>query len=227
MMRRHMLPIFIAALAFPASAHANPELGKEVFDTCKSCHRIGEGAINISGPQLNAVIGRKAGSAEGFGFSKALKDAGANGLVWDEANLTEFLKKPQAFVKGTRMPFAGMKDEAEIKAVIAYLATFSKAPAPTSEVSAGPCAETVAATAALTADPAYGEYLSGECTTCHQVSGHADGIPAITGLPREVFVKALCEYKVQHRSHPVMNMVTGNLGNEEFAALAAYFGALN
>jgi len=76
---------------------------------------------------------------------------------------------------------------------------------------------------AIVGDPAYGEYLSGECTACHQTSGAANGIPSITGWPTEDFVIAMHAYKDEVRPHPVMQMMAGRLSNEEIAALAAYF----
>ena len=75
-------------------------------------------------------------------------------------------------------------------------------------------------------DPEYGEYLAGECVTCHQPSGHADGIPSIVGLPKDYFVRALFEYKTNVRSNEVMKLRVANLANEEIAALAAYFSGL-
>ena len=71
--------------------------------------------------------------------------------------------------------------------------------------------------------PGYGEYLAGECVTCHQQSGHADGIPSIVGLPRDYFIRALFEYKTNVRSNEVMKLRVTNLVNDEIAALAAYF----
>lgn len=76
-------------------------------------------------------------------------------------------------------------------------------------------------------DPAYGEYLSGECVTCHQLSGHVDGIPAIVGWPPEMFIIVLTEYKVGIRHNPAMRTIAERLGDAEMAALAAYFGGLD
>jgi cytochrome c len=76
---------------------------------------------------------------------------------------------------------------------------------------------------AIEGDLAYGEYLSAECTTCHQVNGTDDGIPSITGWPDEDFVVAMHAYKEKIRPHPVMQMMASRLSNEEIAALAAYF----
>mgnify|MGYP000020560506 CR=1 FL=1 len=79
---------------------------------------------------------------------------------------------------------------------------------------------------ALKGDLEYGAYLSSECTTCHQADGDDAGIPSITGWAEEDFVVAMHAYKVKHRVHPVMQMMAGRLSDEEIAALAAYFGAI-
>lgn len=79
---------------------------------------------------------------------------------------------------------------------------------------------------AFEADPAYGEYLAGECTTCHRADGSAVGIPAITGWPSEDFRIAMFFYRNGAREHPVMNTIAKRLGDEEIAALADYFETL-
>ena len=75
-------------------------------------------------------------------------------------------------------------------------------------------------------DPAYGEYLAGECTTCHRADGSAEGIPAITGWPSEDFRIGMFLYRTGMREHPVMNMIASRLGDEEIASLADYFETL-
>ncbi len=75
-------------------------------------------------------------------------------------------------------------------------------------------------------DSEYGEYLSGDCTACHQVDGSYNGIPSITGWDEESFVWVMHEYKEKYRTHPVMQMMAGRLANDEIAALAAYFATL-
>jgi cytochrome c len=70
------------------------------------------------GPELNGVIGRKAGSVEGFNYSEANKNSG---ITWDEASFSEYIKNPRAKVPGTKMIFAGLKDEQRIKDLIAFL----------------------------------------------------------------------------------------------------------
>ena len=94
--------------------------GAKVFARCKACHTV-EDDKNKVGPSLNGVVGRTAGTHEGFKYSKAMQEAGANGMVWDDANLTAYLKDPKGFIKGNKMAFPGLKKEDELANVIAYL----------------------------------------------------------------------------------------------------------
>ena len=75
------------------------------------------------------------------------------------------------------------------------------------------------------ADIGYGEYLSGECVTCHSQNGTNSGIPAINGLDAEVFATVMHAYKVGDVEHPVMQMVAGRLNHEQIASLAVYFAS--
>ena len=77
------------------------------------------------------------------------------------------------------------------------------------------------------ADVGYGEYLSGECVTCHSQKGVDRGIPAINGLDAEVFATVMHAYKVGDMEHPVMQMVARRLDNEQIASLAVYFASLS
>jgi S-disulfanyl-L-cysteine oxidoreductase SoxD len=119
-----------AALLLASSyvSAADVAAGEKVFARCKACHAVGEGAANRVGPQLNELIGRTAGTADGYGYSSPMVQAGEGGLVWDEASLKTFLANPKGLVKGTKMAFAGLKKDQEIENVIAYLATFSGEP---------------------------------------------------------------------------------------------------
>ena len=111
----------------PAAPTIDMELaaaGKKVFKKCKSCHQIGEKAKNRSGPVLNGIVGAAAGSVDGFKYSKALRAAAQDGLMWSEVELAAFLAKPKAYLKGTKMSFAGLRKEADQAAVIEYLKTF-------------------------------------------------------------------------------------------------------
>ena len=103
------------------------EQGEAVFRKCMACHAIGEGAVNRVGPQLNGVVGRKAGTAEGYAYSQANK---TSGLVWDEDTLREYLRDPRAKVPGTKMTFAGLPKPDDIESVILYLKKFDAAGKP-------------------------------------------------------------------------------------------------
>jgi cytochrome c len=107
-----------------AAADGDPDKGAKVFKKCLACHRIGPGATTLVGPELNGVVGRKAGTVEGYSYSDANKDSG---LTWDEATLTIYLRSPRALVPGTKMTFAGLPKDEDIADVIAYLKTFDAA----------------------------------------------------------------------------------------------------
>lgn len=216
---RALFLLFALMIAQPAWAEAEGDHGRNVFKKCKSCHQIGEGATDRVGPNLNGVVGRAAGSIEGFRYSKAMLAAAAEGLVWDVDHLDRYLTNPRDYMKGTRMSFRGLKDARDRSTVIAYLAEASD--------DAGRDPDVAPEILALEGDPDYGEYLSGECVTCHRIDGGADGgdegIPSITGWDTAAFVTALHAYRSKHRDHPVMQLATSRLNDEEIAGLAAYF----
>lgn len=117
-----------AAAAAPAAPAPDPELaaaGEKVFRKCQACHQVGPDAKPRSGPVLNGIVGAAAGRAPGFRYSKAMKAAAEEGLVWDAAALGAFLEKPKAYLKGTKMSFAGLRKPADIEAVIAFLQVHS------------------------------------------------------------------------------------------------------
>ena len=220
---------FVALLlsfSLPATSDTHDEQGKTLYQQCKRCHQVGDGARNRIGPHLNALFGRTAGSLEGFKFSPAMKNAGSNGLVWEEESLDAFLRDPRSLVPKSRMIFTGMDMAEERLALLAWLRGFSD------EQSELPLAEPTStpeeygldpAILSVVGDPDYGAYLAGECTTCHHETGGEQGIPSITGWPIDDFVIALHAYKTGAREHPVMQLVTARLSDEEIAALAAYF----
>ena len=102
------------------------EAGEKAFKKCAACHKVGEGAKNATGPVLNGMVNRAAGTVDGFKYSKPLAEMAGAGLIWDEASLHAFLENPKAFMKGTKMTFAGLKKPEEREAIIAYLATFAE-----------------------------------------------------------------------------------------------------
>jgi cytochrome c len=120
------LGLVVSALAAVAPAHAQDvEAGANVFKRCAACHAIGEGAKNRVGPELNELFGRVAGSVPDYSYSKAMIEAGQNGLVWDPVTLTPYLRKPREQVPGTKMSFAGLGKDEDIANLIAFLGTFS------------------------------------------------------------------------------------------------------
>lgn len=95
--------------------------GEKVFRKCSSCHAIGAGAKHKSGPLLTGVMGRTMGGVEGFSFSGIFQTAASEGRVWDDAAMAAFLAKPKEYMPGTKMGFGGLKDDADVQALVAYL----------------------------------------------------------------------------------------------------------
>ena len=114
----------LMVLAFAA---ASPALGQDVaagktsFNKCLACHAVGEGAKNKVGPVLNGLEGRKSGTIEGYNYTDANKNSG---ITWDETVFKEYITDPRAKIPGTKMVFAGIKNEKERGDLWAYLKQF-------------------------------------------------------------------------------------------------------
>jgi cytochrome c len=109
----------VSALALGGHASAADTMrGKILFLRCASCHDISKTASPKIGPNLYGIVGRKAGALPGFTYSSAMA---SQHFVWTEANLDRWLTKPSAMVPGTAMGFAGISNEADRQAIIAYL----------------------------------------------------------------------------------------------------------
>jgi S-disulfanyl-L-cysteine oxidoreductase SoxD len=107
---------------------ADPALvaeGERAFRQCATCHRVGEGARNGTGPQLNGVFGAQAGTRDGFRYSPQMTGAGGDGLVWTAESLDAFLENPAGLIPRNRMSFRGVRSAEERAALIAYLSTFA------------------------------------------------------------------------------------------------------
>jgi len=109
-------------------AMGNVQHGEKVFKKCSSCHMIAAGGKNMIGPNLWSVLGRKTGSVSDYKYSKALA---AYGKEWTFAEMNEFLTKPSAHIKGTKMAFAGLKNEKDRASVILFMNSKSDSPLPT------------------------------------------------------------------------------------------------
>ncbi|MGA9091751.1 MAG: cytochrome c-550 CycA [Bradyrhizobium sp.] len=124
-----MKKLTLSALVIIASSAAVPALaqdaaaGKTTFNKCLACHAIGEGAKNKVGPELNGLDGRKSGTVEGYNYSDANKNSG---ITWNEAQFKEYIKDPKAKVPGTKMAFAGIKNEKEVNDLWAYVSQYDK-----------------------------------------------------------------------------------------------------
>ena len=231
---RSLFALSIAALGVGSGAAetlGDAAKGAAAFDKyCKQCHMVGPQAKSRIGPSLNGIYGRRAGSIEGFSYSKSMARMGADGLSWTVERLDAYLENPKALVSGTRMNFPGLPDATQRHDLMAFLRSHSDSPQnipeaePTARATLPDLAPEILG---LKGDPDYGEYLSAECTTCHQKDGSADGIPSITNWPTEDFIVALHAYKVKLRPHPVMQMMAGRLSNEEIVALAAYYATID
>ncbi len=106
-----------AALAQDAAA------GKTSFNKCMACHSIGDGAKNKVGPELNGLDGRKSGTAPDYSYSDANKNSG---ITWNKDQFLEYIKDPKAKIPGTKMIFAGIKNEKEANDLWAYISQYDK-----------------------------------------------------------------------------------------------------
>jgi cytochrome c len=116
--------IVIAAMAAASGALAqDATAGKASFNKCLACHAIGEGAKNKVGPELNGIDGLKSGTAEGYSYSDANKNSG---ITWNKDQFLDYIKDPKAKIPGTKMVFAGIKNEKEANDLWAFLAQYDK-----------------------------------------------------------------------------------------------------
>jgi cytochrome c len=120
-MRRAVLAAVALAASTAAASAQDVAAGEQSFKKCLPCHAVGEGAKNKVGPELNGLDGRKAGTTEGFNYTEANKNSG---ITWNESIFKEYIKDPRAKIPGTKMVFAGIKNEQEVNDLWAYLKQF-------------------------------------------------------------------------------------------------------
>jgi len=110
------LALLLLLMPRPGEA-ADIAAGQAIFNRCKICHAL-EAGKNMVGPSLHGIFGRKAGTADNFTYSEAMK---SSGIVWGDDTLTKYLRNPQEVVPGAKMAFPGIKDEKQIADLLAYL----------------------------------------------------------------------------------------------------------
>jgi cytochrome c len=113
----------LAAAATPALADGDAAKGEKVFKKCATCHTTGAGEEHKVGPNMYGLFGRVSGTAEGFNYSDAMKNAA---ITWDEETLEKYLADPKGFMPANKMAFPGLKKEEQIEDVIAYLKEATK-----------------------------------------------------------------------------------------------------
>jgi len=123
-MRRLLLISAAILLAAPGARAQDAAAGEKVFAQCRACHQVGPTARNLVGPKLNGLFGRKSGTVEGYSYTDANKNSG---ITWDDATFAEYIRDPRAKIPGTKMVYAGLKDEQRIKDLTAYLKQFDAA----------------------------------------------------------------------------------------------------
>lgn len=116
--------VCLVGFAGTAMAEGDAAEGEKVYRKCKACHQVGPDAKNRVGPELNAIVGRVAGSVEGFKYSDAMMAKNAEGFAWSEEAIDAYLADPKGYLPGNKMSFAGLKKEEDRQNVIAYLKTF-------------------------------------------------------------------------------------------------------
>lgn len=105
-------------LAEPRYASASPELGDRVLFQCTACHTLNEGGAHRLGPNLYGIFGRKAGTIEGFGYTRAMQDAA---FIWTPEAMDAWLVQPAYFLPGNAMAFAGIRNQEDRDALVASL----------------------------------------------------------------------------------------------------------
>jgi cytochrome c len=120
-----MKSLILASLTIAATMEmANAQdlaAGEQSFRKCSPCHAVGEDAKNKVGPALNGLDGRKSGTIADYSYSEANKKAE---ITWSEASFKDYIQNPMAKVPGTKMAFAGIKNDKEIGDLWAYLKQF-------------------------------------------------------------------------------------------------------
>ena len=118
---RSLTVLFLLLVALRPAAAQDVAAGERVFAQCRACHQVGEGARNGVGPQLNGLWDRKAGTVAGYGYSPANK---GSDITWTPETFRPYIKDPKGTMPGTKMIFAGLKEDGRISDLIAFLGQY-------------------------------------------------------------------------------------------------------
>jgi len=120
-----VVAVSLGLAALPAWAQSGEaSRGQRVFNQqCRACHTLDKGGAQTAGPNLHGVFGRKAGTAEGYASSDAMKNSG---IVWDDATMAEYIGNPKGKVPGTKMLYNGVKNAGQLADLVAYLKEATK-----------------------------------------------------------------------------------------------------
>jgi cytochrome c len=121
MTRTLMLITMVLAASSTGAWAQDVGAGEQSFRKCLPCHAVGEDAKNKVGPVLNGLETRKSGTVEGYSYSEANKNSG---ITWSDETFKDYIKDPRAKIPGTKMVFAGIKNEKEVNDLWAYLKQF-------------------------------------------------------------------------------------------------------
>jgi cytochrome c len=118
-----MLVLITAVLAVSTGGALAQDVaaGENSFKKCLPCHAVGADAKNKIGPVLNGLEGRKSGTIEGYTYTEANRNSG---IIWDDATFRDYIRDPRAKIPGTKMVFAGIKNDKEVADLWAYLKQF-------------------------------------------------------------------------------------------------------
>jgi cytochrome c len=122
-MKKLILSALVVIASSAAALAQDAAAGKTSFNKCLACHAVGEGAKNKVGPELNGLDGRKSGTAPDFNYSDANKNSG---ITWNEAQFKEYIRDPKAKIPGTKMAFAGIKNDQEVNDLWAFISQYDK-----------------------------------------------------------------------------------------------------
>lgn len=123
-MRTCLLAAALVIASTGAGLAQDADAGQAVFKRqCSPCHDVGPGAKTKLGPPLNGLDGRQAGTFAGFNYSEANKKSG---ITWSDSAFAEYIKNPMQRMPGTRMAFAGVRDEKDIANLWAFLKQFNE-----------------------------------------------------------------------------------------------------